>query len=215
VRVLLADDEILLRAGLARLLEDAGIEVVSTLGDLGGVPSALERTRPDVVILDLDMPACPGGEPLAVALIARRLRPRIGVLATAHSLAAADPFALLDGDARGVGYLLKARIGDVDEFLAALRRVADGGAALDSTIVAEMVARQRRDGTLAMLSRDEREVLALMAEGRSNHGIGARLGLPLPLVERDIASIFAKLGLDVEPTRNRRVMAVLTMLRAA
>lgn len=215
LRVLLADDEVLLSAGLARLLEDAGIEVVATVASADRVLGEVERHRPDVAILDVQMPPEGTDDGLRAAIAVRAQFPETAVLVLSNFLEERYPLDLIGEDAKGVGYLLKSRIGDVDSFLESVRRVAEGGSALDPEVVQRMVSRRRRDSPIDDLTVRERAVLALMAEGRSNHGIAAELEVTPAAVEKHVTGVFSKLGLNDEPLQHRRVMAVLTMLRAS
>jgi DNA-binding NarL/FixJ family response regulator len=215
LRVLLADDEVLLSAGLARLLEDAGIEVVATVARADHVLAAVAEHRPDVAITDVQMPPDGTDDGLRAAIEVRRQYPETAVLVLSNFLEERYPLDLIGEDAKGVGYLLKSRIGDVDSFLDSVRRVADGGSALDPEVVQRMVSRRRRDSPIDDLTARERTVLAQMAEGKSNHGIAADLGVTPAAVEKHVTGVFNKLGLGDEPLQHRRVMAVLTMLRAS
>lgn len=215
LRVLLADDEVLLSAGLARLLEDAGIAVVATVARADLVLGLVEEHRPDVAIMDVQMPPDGTDDGLRAALAVRAAFPQTAVLVLSNFLEERYPLDLIGDDATGVGYLLKSRIGDVDSFLESVRRVAEGGSALDPEVVQRMVSRRRRDSPIDDLTARERTVLALMAEGRSNHGIAAELGVTPAAVEKHVTGVFNKLGLNDEPLQHRRVMAVLTMLRAS
>ena len=215
LRVLLADDEVLLSAGLARLLEDAGIEVVATVARADEVLDAVAEHRPDVAITDVQMPPTGTDDGLRAAIEVRRTFPETAVLVLSNFLEERYPLDLIGEDAKGVGYLLKSRIGDVDSFLESVRRVADGGSALDPEVVQRMVSRRRRDSPIDDLTARERTVLALMAEGNSNHGIASALGVTPAAVEKHVTGVFSKLGLGDEPLQHRRVMAVLTMLRAS
>lgn len=215
LRVLLADDEVLLSAGLARLLEDAGIEVVATVARADHVLGAVAEHRPDVAITDVQMPPDGTDDGLRAAIEVRRQFPETAVLVLSNFLEERYPLDLIGEDAKGVGYLLKSRIGDVDSFLDSVRRVADGGSALDPEVVQRMVSRRRRDSPIDDLTARERTVLAQMAEGKSNHGIAADLGVTPAAVEKHVTGVFNKLGLGDEPLQHRRVMAVLTMLRAS
>jgi DNA-binding NarL/FixJ family response regulator len=215
VRVLLADDEVLLSAGLSRLLEDAGIEVVATVARADLVLGAVQEHRPDVAILDVQMPPDGTDDGLRAAIALRAQFPATAVLVLSNFLEERYPLDLIGEDAKGVGYLLKSRIGDVDSFLDSVRRVAEGGSALDPEVVQRMVSRRRRDSPIDDLTGRERAVLALMAEGRSNHGIAAELEVTPAAVEKHVTGVFSKLGLNDEPLQHRRVMAVLTMLRAS
>jgi DNA-binding NarL/FixJ family response regulator len=215
LRVLLADDEVLLSAGLARLLEDAGISVVATVASADRVLEEVTRHRPDVAIVDVQMPPDGTDDGLRAAIAIRAQFPATAVLVLSNFLEERYPLDLIGEDAKGVGYLLKSRIGDVDSFLESVRRVAEGGSALDPEVVQRMVSRRRRDSPIDDLTARERAVLGLMAEGRSNHGIAAELEVTPAAIEKHVTGVFSKLGLNDEPLQHRRVMAVLTMLRAS
>jgi DNA-binding NarL/FixJ family response regulator len=215
LRVLLADDEVLLSAGLTRLLEDAGIAVVATVARADHVLGQVREHRPDVAIVDVQMPPDGTDDGLRAAIAVRAAFPETAVLVLSNFLEERYPLDLIGEDAKGVGYLLKSRVGDVDSFLDSVRRVAEGGSALDPEVVQRMVSRRRRDSPIDDLTARERTVLALMAEGRSNHGIAEELGVTPAAVEKHVTGVFSKLGLNDEPLQHRRVMAVLTMLRAS
>ena len=214
-RVLLADDEVLLREGLARLLSDAGFEVVAQAGDAEDLLRKVGAHRPDVAVVDVQMPPDNTDDGLRAAIRIRREHPEVGVLVLSQFLEERYALDLIGDDARGVGYLLKDRVGDVATFADAVRRVAAGGSALDPEVVARMVGRRRTVDPLEALSPREREVLALMAEGKSNQGIAEELVVSGATVEKHIRGIFGKLDLGHEPSEHRRVMAVLTLLRVS
>jgi DNA-binding NarL/FixJ family response regulator len=214
VRVVLADDSVLLREGVARLLEDAGFEVV---GQAGNAEELLLRVRsyaPDVAVIDIRMPPTHTDEGLRAAQEIRERHPEVGVLVLSQYVEASYAMELLAESAEGVGYLLKDRVSDVAEFAAAVRRVGEGGSALDPAIVSQLVGRRRRDDPVDQLTPREREVLELMAEGRSNHGIAERLVVTERAVEKHVTSIFGKLCLPQAPEDHRRVLAVLALLRS-
>jgi DNA-binding NarL/FixJ family response regulator len=213
--VLIADDEVLLRAGIARLLEDAGLEVVAQTGDAEEAVALTAKHRPDVAILDVQMPPNGTDDGLRAAIAIRAQQPGIAVLVLSQFLEERYPLDLIGDDAEGVGYLLKTRVADVGSFVESVRRVAAGGSALDPDVVALMVGRRRRDNPIDALTARERDVLSLMAEGKSNHGIAQRLDVTPAAVEKHITGLFQKLALGDEPLQHRRVMAVLTLLRAA
>jgi DNA-binding NarL/FixJ family response regulator len=213
--VLIADDEVLLGAGLARLLQDAGMEVVAQVASADQIVPEVAAHTPDVAICDIQMPPGRTDDGLRAAIAIRRLHPDTAVIVLSNFLEERYPLDLIGADAGGVGYLLKSRIADVEAFVAAVRRVAAGGSALDPDVVEQMVGRRRRDDPLARLTPREREVLALMAEGLSNPGIAAALGVTQAAVEKHITGLFQKLGLGAEPHQHRRVTAVLTLLRAS
>ena len=212
---MIADDEVLLRAGVARLLEDAGMDVVAQVSSADGVEPAVAEHRPDVLIVDVQMPPESMDDGLRAAIEIRRLGLGTAVLVLSNFLEERYPLDLIGDDATGVGYLLKTRVGDVDSFIESVRRVAGGGSALDPEVVQRMVRRRRVDNPIDTLTPREREVLALMAEGRSNHGIAAGLKVTPAAVEKHVTALFHKLGLTDEPYQHRRVMAVLTLLRAS
>jgi DNA-binding NarL/FixJ family response regulator len=215
VRAVVADDEVLLREGVARLLEDDGIEVVGRAAD---APELLRKVRahvPDVAIVDVAMPPDRTDDGLRAALQIRRELPGVGVLVLSQHLAERYALELVGGDARGIGYLLKQRVADLGGFTRAVRQVANGGTAIDPEVVARMLGRRRREDPLAGLTRRERDVLALMAEGLSNQGIAERLVVGAPAVEKHVTSIFSKLDLGHDRSEHRRVLAVLRLLRAS
>jgi DNA-binding NarL/FixJ family response regulator len=213
MRIVIAEDSVLLRAGLERLLVDGGFEVVGAVGDGPGLVAAAAALRPDIAIVDVRMPPTHTDEGLRAALEVRRLVPRTRILVLSQYVEENYALELIGDSAEGVGYLLKDRVAEVSEFLAAVRWVAGGGTALDPEVVAQLLGRRRRGSPLDALSRREREVLGLMAEGRSNAAIAAQLVVTEGAVEKHISSIFAKLGLPDTPGDHRRVLAVLTYLR--
>ena len=213
LRVLIADDEVLLQAGVARLLQDAGIEVVAQLNEATAIVETVQRLRPDVAIVDVQMPPDGTDDGLRAAIAVRELGLGTAVLVVSNFLEERYPLDLIGEDASGVGYLLKTRVADVESFLESVRRVAGGGSALDPEVVARMVGRQRRDHPIDTLTGRERLVLAGMAEGRSNQGIASQLGVTPAAIEKHVTQVFAKLGLVDEPYQHRRVMAVLQMLK--
>src|ERR1700757_2532969 len=215
LRVLVAEDQLLLREGLSRLLTDSGFEVVAQAGDAADLQRKVAAHRPDVAIIDVQMPPDQTDDGLRAAIQIRRAHPETGVLMLSQFRDEAYALDLIGENARGVGYLLKDRIADVASFAEAVRRVARGGSALDPEIVALMVGRRRKDDPLALLTARERQVLTLMAEGKSNLGIAEALGVSLTAVEKHVGRIFGKLGLGTEPLEPRRVVAVLTLLRAS
>jgi DNA-binding NarL/FixJ family response regulator len=215
MRIVVADDEVLLREGLARLLTETGFEVVSKAGDPEQLLRAVRQTRPQVAIVDIKMPPTHTDEGLVAAEEIRRLDPSVGVLVLSHYLESRYAMRLLQQHPEGVGYLLKERISDLAVLTDAVRRVAEGECVIDPTIVARLMARQRDSGPLTQLTDREREVLTLMAEGHSNQGICDKLFLSPKTVEAHVSQIFSKLGLRDAPGRHRRVLAVLTFLRSA
>lgn len=214
MRVVIAEDSVLLREGLARLLGEGGHEVVAKVGDGPGLVQAVDAWRPDIAIVDVRMPPTYTDEGLRAAVEIRERIPGTAILVLSQYVEERYAAELIGGSAKGVGYLLKDRVADVGEFLAAVRRVGEGGAAIDPEVVAQLLGRRRRHHPLAQLSPRELEVLALMAEGRSNAGIAERLVVTEGAVEKHISSIFAKLGLPATEGDHRRVLAVLTYLRA-
>jgi DNA-binding NarL/FixJ family response regulator len=214
VRVAIADDAMLMREGLARLLSDAGFEVAAKAEDGEELLRLVELRRPDVAIVDIKMPPTHTDEGLVAADRIRSAHPEIGVLVLSQYLEARYALRLLEQHPERVGYLLKERVSDIAVLTDALERIHEGECVVDPTIVARLV-RRRRDGPLSELTQREREVLALMAEGHSNHGICAKLFLSPKTVEAHIRHIFLKLGLRDSPDYHRRVLAVLTFLRAS
>jgi DNA-binding NarL/FixJ family response regulator len=213
MRVVLADDSVLLREGIARLLEDAGFEIVAQSGTAEDLLRHVGLHKPDVALVDIRMPPTQTDEGLRAAQQIRERWPECGVLVLSQYVEPAYAMELLGENAEGVGYLLKDRVSDVDEFAAAVRRVGEGGSALDPAVVSQLVGRRRRDDPLDELTPREREVLELMAEGRSNQAIAERLVITLRAVEKHVTSIFGKLRLSSTPEDHRRVLAVLTYLR--
>src|SRR5439155_2198918 len=214
VRVAIAEDSVLLREGLARLLDDAGFDVVAQCENADDLLLKVRSYSPDVAIVDIRLPPTHNDEGLRAALEIRAKHPGVGVLVLSQYVELGLALKLLADSAEGVGYLLKDRISDVNEFVAALRRVAEGGSALDPIIVSTLLSRQRPDDPLAGLTPREREVLELMASGSSNQGIADRLVITLRAVEKYVSSIFGKLGLPSTGSESRRVLAVLTFLRS-
>jgi DNA-binding NarL/FixJ family response regulator len=210
----MAEDSVLLREGLARVLDDAGFDVVAKCGDAEELLRKVNGHDPDVAIVDIRLPPTHSDEGLRAALEIRADHPSVGVLVLSQYVELGLAMKLLADSAEGVGYLLKDRISDVDEFVAAVRRVAEGGSALDPIIVSTLLARQRSDDPLAKLTPREREVLELMATGSSNQGIADTLVITLRAVEKYVSSIFGKLGLPSTGSESRRVLAVLTFLRS-
>jgi DNA-binding NarL/FixJ family response regulator/class 3 adenylate cyclase len=214
LRVVLADDSVLLREGIARLLTEAGFEVVGQSGDPDDLMLKVRSYSPDVAIVDIRMPPTQTDEGLRAAQEIREAHPGVGVLVLSQYVEPAYAMELLAESAEGVGYLLKDRVSDVDEFAAAVRRVAEGGSALDPALVTQLVGRRRQHDPLDELTPREREVLELMAEGRSNQAIGERLFVTPRAVEKHITSIFGKLRLPQAADDHRRVLAVLAFLRS-
>ena len=214
MRVAIAEDSVLLREGVARVLDEAGFEVVAQCENADDVLRKVRSFPPDVVILDIRLPPTHSDEGLRAALEIRAGHPEIGVLVLSQYVEVGLAMKLLADSAEGVGYLLKDRISDVDEFVAAVRRVAEGGSALDPTIVSTLLARERPDDPIAKLTPRERDVLELMASGSSNQGIAAKLVITVRAVEKYVSSIFGKLGLPSTGSESRRVLAVLLYLRS-
>ena len=211
---MLADDSVLVREGLARLLADAGLEVVGQAGDGEELMRKVRAHRPDVAVVDIRMPPTHTDEGLRAARAIRAELPGTGVLVLSQYLEEQYAVELLSDDAEGLGYLLKDRVAQVEDVVEAVRRVAGGGSALDPEVVSRMLGRRRRDDPLAVLTPRERDVLGLMAEGRSNQAIAARLVVTERAVEKHVSNIFGKLGLPTAPEDHRRVLAVLAYLRA-
>jgi DNA-binding NarL/FixJ family response regulator len=214
VRVAIAEDAVLLREGLSRLLGEAGFEVVGQCGDAEELLRGVRSDPVDAVIVDIRLPPTHSDEGLRAALQIRADHPNVGVLVLSQYLEVGLAMKLLAESAEGVGYLLKDRIADVDDFISAIRRVAEGGSALDPVIVSTLLSRRREDDPLDRLTPREREVLVLMAEGSSNQGIADALVITLRAVEKYVSSIFGKLGLPSTGTESRRVLAVLAFLRS-
>jgi DNA-binding NarL/FixJ family response regulator len=213
VRILIAEDSVLLRAGLERLLTDEGFEVVGAVYDGTSLVKAAAALRPDVAIVDIRMPPTHTDEGLRAALEVRRMMPEIGILILSQYVEERYALELIEANPAGVGYLLKDRVVEVDEFLASLRRIAAGGTVLDSEVVGQLLGRRRRKSPLDTLTPREREVLALLAEGRTNTSIGRHLSITDRAVEKHVTNIFAKLQLPDSPDDHRRVLAALTQLR--
>lgn len=214
MRVVIAEDSVLLRQGIARLLQDAGLEVVGEAGEAGELLRMVRSRAPQVALVDVRMPPTHTDEGLRAAREIRERFPGCGVVVLSQYLEEAYALELLGTDAAGLGYLLKDRVTDVGALVDALRRVADGGSALDPEIVARLLGRRRRDDPMQALTPKEREVLQLMAEGRSNRGIAELLVVTERAVEKHVTAIFGKLGLPATGEAHRRVLAVLAFLRA-
>jgi DNA-binding NarL/FixJ family response regulator len=214
LRVIIADDAVLLREGLSRLLTEAGLEVAGTAGDAVQLLHLADALRPDVVLADIRMPPTQTTEGLRAAVQIRRQWPGTAVVVLSQHVETEHLFELLADDPRGVGYVLKERVADVAQFAGAIRRVAAGESVIDPQVVARLVARPRRDSPLQSLTDRELAVLARMAEGRSNHAIASQLHMSAKTVETHIGSMLAKLGLPPAPEDHRRVLAVLTYLRS-
>jgi DNA-binding NarL/FixJ family response regulator len=214
MRVVIADDAVLFRAGLARVLEAAGIEVAAQVGDAEQLLARVRADPPAAVVVDIRMPPSHTREGLDAAQRIRAEHPEVGVLVLSQYVEPHHAMQLLQDGARGVGYLLKDRVSDVSEVVDAVRRVAAGGSVIDPEVVAQLVSRRRTHDPIQQLSERERQVLALMAEGRSNQAIGERLFLSPKTVEAHVHSIFTRLDLHAAPDDHRRVLAVLAFLRA-
>jgi DNA-binding NarL/FixJ family response regulator len=212
IRVIVGEDEPLLREGISHVLAQAGMDVVSAAGNATELQAKARAHRPDVVVTDIQMPPDRTDDGLRAALAIRAADPSVGVLVLSQFLEDRYAFDLVVNGAAGVGYLLKEKVGDVGMFTDAVRRVAAGGSALDPDVVARLVERKRKQGPLDVLTARERQVLALIAEGRSNAGVAEELVVTLAAVERHITSIFDKLDLRPEAGQHRRVMAVLKYL---
>ena len=214
MRVAIVEDGVLLREGVVHLLGAAGHEVVAQFGDVDGLLAYVRDDPPDVVIVDIRLPPTHTDEGLRAALELREHQPDVGVLVLSQYVELGLAMKLLADSAEGVGYLLKDRVSDVEDFVAAVERVAGGGSALDPIIVSTLLSRRRRDDPLSLLTPREREVLELMATGSSNQGIADALVITLRAVEKYVSSIFGKLGLPSSSTESRRVLAVLMYLRS-
>jgi DNA-binding NarL/FixJ family response regulator len=214
VRVLVGEDQPLVREGIVRVLEVNGFQVVATAGNAPDLVRKAAVHRPDVVVTDIQMPPDSTDDGLRAALEIRTADPNIGVLVLSQFLEDRYAFDLVEGGAGGVGYLLKEKVGDLQTFTEAVRRVAAGGSALDPDVVERLIGRSRRKGPLDRLTSRERQVLALIAQGRSNSGVAADLVVTVAAVERHVTSIFDKLGLHQAPDQHRRVLAVLSYLKS-
>jgi DNA-binding NarL/FixJ family response regulator len=214
VRAVIAEDSVLLRQGIERVLESAGVDVIASTDRAEELLLQVRDHAPDVVVVDIRLPPTHSDEGLRAAVQIRSENPSVGVLVVSQYLEVGLALKLIADSAAGVGYLLKDRIADVDEFVSAIRRVANGGSAIDSTIVSTLLSRRRTDDPLHELTRREREVLELMAEGRSNQGIADQLVITLRSAEKYVSSVFGKLGLPHTGTESRRVLAVLLYLRS-
>jgi DNA-binding NarL/FixJ family response regulator len=215
LRVVIGEDDVLLREGIARLLTESGLEVVAQAGDAEDLLRKGLAHRPAVIVADVHMPPGHGDDGLRAAIEVRRQRPETGVLVLSQFYDERYALELIGERAEGVGYLLKQRVGAVESFVDAVTRVAGGGTALDPEIVARMLGRRQRDRPLDRLSTRERDVLAAMAEGKSNRGIAGELMVSPATVEKHLRSIFHKLELDPTRTEHRRVLAVLAYLRGS
>ncbi len=213
MRVVVADDSVLLREGIVRLLTEAGMEVVGQAGDAEDLLRKVAAHKPDLAIIDIKMPPTHTDEGLRAAAEIRERQPDVGVLVLSQYVEEGYALELVGG--AGTGYLLKDRVGDIDRFVESVRRVGEGGSALDPEVVAQLLGRRRQSDPLEGLSPREREVLGLMAEGRSNHGIAQQLVVTDRAVEKHVTNIFGKLDLPAAPDDHRRVLAVLAFVRAA
>ena len=214
LRVAIAEDSVLLREGIARLLGEAGFEIVGQSSTADDLLLKVRSYSPDVAIIDIRMPPSHTDEGLRAAKTIREQHPDVGVLVLSEYLEPAYAMELIADNAEGVGYLLKQRVSELGEFASAVRRVAEGGSALDPAIVTQLVGRRRSDDPVATLTPREREVLELMAEGSSNQAIAERLVVTERAVEKHVTSIFGKLGLSAAAKDHRRVLAVLAFLRS-
>ena len=214
MRVVVADDSVLLREGVVRLLEDRGFDVVAQAGDADDLLRKVNAHKPDVAVVDIRMPPTNTDDGLRAALEIRATLPDTGVLVLSQYVEEGYALDLVGDSAGGVGYLLKDRVADVERFVDSVKRVAEGGSALDPAIVTQLVGRRRKDDPIDHLTPREREVLELMAQGRSNAGIAERMVVTERAVEKHVTSIFGKLGLAPAPEDHRRVLAVLAFLRA-
>jgi DNA-binding NarL/FixJ family response regulator len=214
MRVVIAEDSVLLREGLARVLSDGGFEVVAHAGDAAELRRAVRRHKPDVAVVDIRMPPTQTDEGARAALEIRAEQPDVAVLLLSQVVEATHALALASERPEGFGYLLKDRVLEIDDFLEAVRRVGKGGTAIDPEVIGQLLGRRREEDPLGELTPREREVLGLMAEGLSNRGICEKLVVSPKTVETHVNSIFWKLGLMPAPDEHRRVLAVLAFLRA-
>lgn len=212
MRVVIAEDSVLLRTGLTRLLQDEGIDVVADVGNAMDLLDAVQKHLPDLCLVDVRMPPDFSAEGMRAALEIRQSYPNVAVVVLSQYVVGNHAADLMAGGARGIGYLLKDRVADLDQFLESLHRVAAGGTAIDPDVVAQLLTRSRDDTALARLSRREREVLSLISQGLSNAGIAARLFVTEGAVEKHIRGIFTKLDLGQDDHEHRRVLAVLQYL---
>jgi DNA-binding NarL/FixJ family response regulator len=212
IRVVVGEDQLIVREGIVHVLEEAGFTVVGVAGDAEDLVRVADEHRPDVVVTDIQMPPTSTADGLAAAKTIRAHQPGVGVLVLSQFLEAQYALELLSDGPEGIGYLLKDRVGDLSIFIDAVRQVAKGGSALDPQVVRRMIDRPRQANPIDRLTPRERDVLTLMAEGRSNQGIADELVVSLPAVERHVTNIFMKLDLSQAPTDHRRVLAVLRYL---
>jgi DNA-binding NarL/FixJ family response regulator len=213
VRIVIAEDSVLLREGIARLLTDADFDVVGQAGDGEELMRKVRAHKPDLAIIDIRMPPTNTNEGLVAAKVLREELPDMGVLVLSQYVEESYALDLLSDNAEGVGYLLKDRVADLDNFVDAVRRVAGGGSALDPEVVSHMLGRRRADDPIDALTERERSVLELMAEGRTNRAIAEELVVTDSTVEKHVTNIFEKLGLDAQPGDHRRVLAVLQYMQ--
>jgi DNA-binding NarL/FixJ family response regulator len=214
VRAVIADDSLLMREGVARVLAEAGIEVAASVGDADALRRVVATEKPDVAIVDVRMPPTQTDEGSRAAAAIRERHPEVGILMLSQVVEAHTALRLFGDRPEGFGYLLKDRVLEIDDFIEAVKRVARGGTAMDPQVVSQLVGRRRKEDPIDELSPREREVLELMAEGRSNSAICAKLFLSPKTVETHVSSIFNKLRLGQAPDDHRRVLAVLAYLRA-
>jgi DNA-binding NarL/FixJ family response regulator len=214
IRVLVGEDQAFVREGIVHVLTEGGFDVLGTTADARDLVRMASAYRPDVVVTDIQMPPGHADDGLQAARAIRAAQPGVGVLVLSQFLEDSYVFDLIADGAQGVGYLLKEKVGDLDMFTDAVRRVAGGGSALDPDVVARLVGRKQKASPIDGLTPREREVLALIAEGRSNAGIAGELVVTVAAVERHVTSIFDKFGLHQSPDQHRRVLAVLTYLKA-
>jgi DNA-binding NarL/FixJ family response regulator len=214
VRVVVGEDSVLVREGIVRVLGEAGFEVVAEAGDAEDLVRKVSAHKPDVAVVDIRMPPTETDDGLRAAIEIRRRLPETGVIVLSQYLEEGYVLDLVADSAEGTGYLLKDRVGDIEHFADSVRRVGEGGSALDPEVVVQMLGRRRRDTRFAGLTEREHEVLELMAEGRSNQAIARRLGVTERAVEKHVTSIFDNLGLMPAADDHRRVLAVLTFLRS-
>jgi DNA-binding NarL/FixJ family response regulator len=212
LRVVVADDAVLVREGVGRILEAAGFDVVGQARDAGELLALVATERPDVAVVDIRMPPTQTDEGLQAAQEIRRRHPTVGILVLSQYVDSSQTLALLAQDPRGLGYLLKERVADVADLVDAIRRVGKGGSVVDPEVVRRLLSRHRTQNALEQLTNREAEVLRLMAEGRTNEAIAKRLGVSAKTIETHIHNVFGKLGLEATPEDHRRVLAVLSYL---
>jgi len=215
LRVVVGEDDVLMREGIVRLLAEAGLDVVAQAGNADDLLGKTLAYHPDIVVVDVQMPPNREDDGLIAAMELRRRQPALSVLVLSQFNEESYALDLIGDNPESVGYLLKERVGDVDTFISAIKRVAAGGTALDAAVVRRMLGRDRRDDPLRDLSARERAVLAVMAEGKSNIGVATALAISEAAVEKHVTAIFRKLNIGAESTEHRRVQAVLTYVRNA